>query len=85
MAESIDQCSFFGSSGMHYMSACATATTGDDNGQTMEDHQHDAHLSLQDHMSNPITFHAEMMGDNMYLNQALCQPDAAHFIEAVIT
>jgi hypothetical protein len=40
---------------------------------------------LQDCMSNPIAFHAEMMGDIMYLNQALHQPDAAHFIEAVIT
>ncbi len=85
MAESIDQHLFFGSSGMHYMSSCATATTGDDDGQTMEDHQYDAYLSLQDCMSNPIAFHAEMMGDIMYLNQALCQPDAAHFIEAVIT
>ncbi len=85
MAESIDQCSFFGSSGMHYMPACATATTSDDDGQTMEDRQHDAHLSLQDCMSNPIAFHAEIMGDIMYLNQALCQPDAAHFFKAVIT
>jgi hypothetical protein len=85
MAKSIDQCSFFGSSGMHYTSTCATATTGDDNGQTMKDCQHDAHLSLQDCMSNLIAFHAEMMGDIMYLNQALCQPDAAHFVEAVIT
>ncbi len=85
MAQSIDQRSYFGSSGMHYMSACATATTGDDDGQTMEDHQHDAHLSLQDRKSNPITFHSEMMGDIMYLNQALRQPDAAHFVKAVIT
>jgi hypothetical protein len=85
MAKSIDQCSFFGSPGMHYMSTCATATTNDDNGQTMEDRQHDAHLSLQDRMSNPIAFHTEMMGDIMYLNQALCQPDAAHFVKAVIT
>jgi hypothetical protein len=82
MMESIDQRLFFGSSGMHYMSSCATATMGDDNGQTMEDHQHDAHLSLQDCMGNPIAFHTEMMGDIMYLNQALCQPDAAHFVKA---
>ncbi len=85
MAESIDQHSFFGSSGMHYMSPCATATMGDDDGQTMEVHQHDAHLSLQDCMSNPIIFHAEMMGEIMYPDQALCQPDAAHIAEAVIT
>ncbi len=66
------------------MSSCATATTGDDNGQ-MKDHQHDAHLSLRDCMSNTIAFQAEMMGDIMYLNQALHQPDAAHFVKAVIT
>ncbi len=82
MVESIDQRLFFGSSRMHYMSSCATATTGDDNDQTMEDHQHDAHLSLQDCMSN---LHAQMMGDIMYLNQALCRPDAAHFAKVVIT
>ncbi len=67
------------------MSSCATATTGDDNSQTMKDCQHDAHLSLQDCMSNPIAFHTEMMGDIMYLNEALGQPDAAHFVKAVIT
>ncbi len=67
------------------MSSCATATTGDDDGQTMDNCQHDAHLSLQDCMSNPIAFHTEMIGDIMYINQVLCQPDAAHFIEAAIT
>ncbi len=46
---------------------------------------HDEHLALQDRMSHPIAFHAEMIGDIMYLNQALCQPDAPHFVEAVIT
>jgi hypothetical protein len=35
--------------------------------------------------SNPIAFNAEMMGDIMYLNQVLKQPDASHFVEAVIT
>jgi hypothetical protein len=35
-------------------------------------------------MSNPIAFHAEMMGDIMYLNQVLKQPDAFSFVEAVI-
>ncbi len=70
MADSIDQRSFFGSSGMHYMSAHAT-TACNSNGQTYEDLQHDEHLSIQDRMSHPIAFHAEMMGDIMYLNQAL--------------
>ncbi len=35
-------------------------------------------------MRNPITFHAEMMGDIMYLQQALKQPDAKEFVQAVI-
>ncbi len=32
----------------------------------------------------PIAFLAEMMGDVMYLHQALRQPDAREFMEAVI-
>ncbi len=35
-------------------------------------------------MRNPITFHAKMMGDIMYLQQALKQPDAKEFVQAVI-
>jgi hypothetical protein len=70
MADSIDQRSFFGSSSMHYMSARATTACNSD-GQTDEDLKHKEHLSLQDCMSHPIAFHAEMMGDIMYLNQAL--------------
>ncbi len=35
-------------------------------------------------MRHPITFLSEMMGDNMYLHQALRQPDAREFVEAVI-
>ncbi len=45
---------------------------------------HDSHLELQEHMRNPIAFHAEMMGDIMYLNQALQQPDAKEFVKAVV-
>ncbi len=84
MAESVDQRNFFGPSKMHYMAHRAT-TARDGDGQTVEDRQHDAHLDLQDRMSHPIAFHAEMMGDIMYLNQELCQPDAVKFVEAVIT
>jgi hypothetical protein len=83
MADSIDQRSFFGSSGMHYMSAHATTACNSD-GQTDEDLQHEEHLSIQDRISHPIAFHAEMMGDIMYLNQAIQQPDADQFMEAVI-
>ena len=67
MAESVDQRNFFGTSKMHYMAHSATTVLNND-GQTVEDRQHDAHLDLQDRMSHPIAFHAEMMGDIMYLN-----------------
>ncbi len=43
-----------------------------------------SHLDLQECMSQPITFLAEMMGGIMYLHQALCQPDAQEFMEAII-
>jgi hypothetical protein len=36
---------------------------------------HDSHLDLQDCMHHPIAFIAEMMGNIMYLHQALRQPD----------
>jgi hypothetical protein len=35
-------------------------------------------------MRNPITFHVEMMGDIIHLQQVLKQPDAKEFIQAVI-
>ncbi len=63
---------------MHYMASQATT------GNMDEDLFHDAHLQLQERMSNPITFHAEMMGDIMHLQQALKQPNAKEFVQAVI-
>ena len=53
-------------------------------GETEEDIFHDSHLELQERMRNPIAFHAEMMGDIMYLQQALKQHDAKQFVHAVI-
>jgi hypothetical protein len=35
-------------------------------------------------MQNPIAFHAEMMGDIMYYDQALQQPDAKQFANAKV-
>ena len=35
-------------------------------------------------MGNPVAFHAEMMGDIMYLHQALQQDDASEFVKAVV-
>jgi hypothetical protein len=78
MAESVSQRDFYGNQGMHYMAS--QATTGD----TDEDLFHDARLQLQEHMRNPIAFHAEMMGDIMYLQQVLKQPNAKEFFQVVI-
>ncbi len=80
MSESVSQQQFFGSSRMHYMAAKAVVT-----GQTDEDKEHDEPLALQECMRHPIAFHAEMMGDIVYLQQALRQPDASHFVDAVIS
>ncbi len=52
-------------------------------GETDEDLFHDAHLDLQERMRNPIAFLAEMMGDIMYLQQALRQPDAKEFVHVL--
>ncbi len=71
MAESVAQ-------GMHHMAHQSTLS------ETNEDLFHDAHLELQERMQNPIAFHAEMMGDILYLQQALRQPDAKEFVQAVI-
>jgi hypothetical protein len=78
MAESVSQRDFYRNQGMHYMASQATTDNTD------EDLFHDANLQLQECMRNPITFHAEMMGDNMYLQQALKQPNAKEFVQAVI-
>ena len=80
MADSVSQQGFYGQSKMHYMAAKAVIT-----GQTDEDQEHDEHLALQERMRHPIAFHAEMMGDVMYLQQALRQPDASQFVDAVIS
>jgi hypothetical protein len=63
MAESVAQ-------GMHHMAHQSTLS------ETDEDLFHNAHLELQERMQNPIAFHAEMMGDILYLQQALRQHDA---------
>jgi hypothetical protein len=53
-------------------------------GETPEDLFHDYHLDLQERMQNPIAFHAEMMGDIIYYDQALQQPDAKQLTNAVV-
>ena len=79
MAESIEQRDFYGDQDMHYMDSRAIAPP------TSEcDAFHDWHLDLQERMRQPIAFHAEMMGDIMYFNQALKQYDADEFVKAVV-
>jgi hypothetical protein len=72
MAESTSQQDFFGTSGMHYMANLSTTAFN----EALEDLFYNYHLDLQEHMQNPIAFHAEMMGDIMHYDQALQQPDA---------
>jgi hypothetical protein len=80
MAKSTSQRDFFGTSGMHYMANLSTTAFD----ETPEDLFHDYHLHLQKRMQNPITFHAEMMGDIMYYDQALQQLDVKQFANAVV-
>jgi hypothetical protein len=77
MTKSVSQQYFFGRDKMHYMAS-----------QAMCEHDynclHNSYLDPQDCMRHPIAFLVEMIGDIMYLHQALCQPDAREFVEAVI-
>ena len=80
MAKSTSQRDFYGTSGMLYMANLSTTAFD----ETPEDLFHDYHLDLQERMQNPIVFHAEMMGDIMYYYQALQQPDAKQFANAIV-
>ena len=71
MAESVAQ-------GLHHMAHQSII------GKTNEDLFHDAHIELQERMQNPIVFHAEMMGNIMYLQQALRHHYAKEFVQAVV-
>ena len=77
MAESVSQHDFYGRGNMHYMAAKSVC-------EHDYSAEHNLHLELQERMRRPIAFLAEMMGDIMYLHQALCQPDSRKFVEAVI-
>jgi hypothetical protein len=77
MADSVSQRGFFGRGNMHYMAS-----------KSVCEHDyaasHDRHIDLQERMRRPIAFLSEMMGDVMYLHQALRQPDSRDFVNAVI-
>jgi hypothetical protein len=79
-ADSKSQRNFYGTTDMHYMANVSTAYFN----ETPEDLFHNQHLDLQKHMRNPIVFHAEMMGDIIYYHQALQQPDAQQFANAIV-
>ncbi len=48
--------------------------------KTSEDLFHDSRLQLREQMRDPVAFHTEMMGNIMYLQQVLRQPDAKEFV-----
>jgi len=77
MADPVSQQDFYGMDKMHYMAS-----------QAMCEHDYkrllNSHLDFKECMHHPVEFLAEMMGDIMYLHQALRQPDAREFVEAVI-
>jgi hypothetical protein len=78
MAKSVSQCKFYGNAQMHYMVSESIM------GKTPEDIFYNLHLELQERMRNPVAFYAEMMGDIMYLHQALKQKDASQFVDAIV-
>ncbi len=77
MAEVVSQRDFYGKEKMHYMASQAVCKHD-------YDCLHNSHLDLQDRMRHRIVFLTEMMGDVMYLHQALRQPDSKEFVEAVL-
>jgi hypothetical protein len=77
MAKSASQQEFYGRDKMYYMVSQAICKHD-------YDCLHDSILDLQGCMRHPIAFLTKMMGDIIYLHQALCQPDARQFMEAVI-
>ncbi len=76
MAESVSQ-HFYGRDKMHYIASQAMC-------EHDYEHLYNYHLDLQDRMHHPNAFLAKMMGNIMYLHQALHQPDAREFVEAGI-
>ncbi len=80
MAKSTSQQDFFGKPGIHYMANLSTTAFN----EKPEEIFHEYHLDLQECMQNPIVFHVEMMGDIMYYDQALQQPDAKKFTNAIV-
>ncbi len=77
MAESVLQWDFYGRDKIHYMALQAMC-------EYDYKHLHNSQLDLQERICHPIAFLTEMMGDIIYLHQALGQPDAREIREVVI-
>ncbi|KAL7475459.1 hypothetical protein ACHAW6_001371, partial [Cyclotella cf. meneghiniana] len=75
MPASMSQRELFGDKGMYYLAFEAVF----DYAQS-----HDDHLALQERMCHPVAFHADMMDNITQFLQALKQPNAPQFIQAVI-
>jgi hypothetical protein len=78
MTNSMSQQDFFGGQGMHYMALQYTMS------KTLQGLFHDSHLQLQEQMRDSVAFNTEIMGDIMYLQQVLRQPDAKECVQAII-
>ncbi len=61
-----------------------SSTVEPDSSSVDYDAAHDEHLLLQERMRHPIAYMAEMVGDIMYYHQAIKQPDAPKFVEAIV-
>jgi hypothetical protein len=77
MAESVSHWEFYGRDKMHYMASQAVC-------EHDYKHLHCNHLDLQECKHHPIVFLTEMMGDIIYLHQALHKLDTRELVEAAI-
>ena len=55
-----------------------------DLGELIADQEHTVHLGVQDRMSHPVAFLAEMCGGVMYFAQAIKQPDRKQFVAEIV-
>ena len=69
MADSIEQQNLFSQSDRDV--TAFKVTSDNDLGESDEDQEHTAHLSIQDRMRHPVAFWSEMCGDVMHFGQAM--------------
>ena len=81
MHQSASQQNFFGHS--YYISVSSTLAEDLSPSDCDDEERHETQCQLEDTMLNPITFHAEMMGDIMNFHQSLKQLHASNFVQVV--